>query len=79
MLKRIVFMSITGIIFMSSLTGCSYVGKLFTETYYVKIEGQGTKERYAFQYTLKDLKKMEKRKQSNLLQMMISQLKKEHI
>ncbi|HHQ2480346.1 TPA: YxeA family protein [Bacillus cereus] len=56
MFKRIVFMSITGIIFLSLLTGCSYVGKFFTETYYVKIEGQGTKERDAVQYTLKGFK-----------------------
>lgn len=38
------------------LTSCSYVGKFFTETYYVKIEGQETKERDAFQYTLKGFK-----------------------
>ncbi|PGS64447.1 DUF1093 domain-containing protein [Bacillus cereus] len=56
MLKRLASIGITGIIFMSVLTGCSYVGKFFSETYYVKIAGQGDNIGNASEYTLKGFK-----------------------
>ncbi|WP_100618173.1 DUF1093 domain-containing protein [Bacillus cereus] len=56
MLKRIASIGITGIIFMNVLIGCSHVGKLFSETYYVKITGQGNNIGDASEYTLKGVK-----------------------
>lgn len=51
MLKRILFIGIASIIFMSVLTGC--VNVYSNDTYYVKIDGEGIKEGDSFQYTLK--------------------------
>ncbi|PNK22329.1 hypothetical protein CBR59_31125 [Bacillus thuringiensis] len=40
MKKRILAICTTGILFNTVLTGCSMIGKLSSETYYLKVQGE---------------------------------------
>lgn len=54
MKKRILAICTTGILFSSVLTGCSMIGKLSSETYYVKVQGE--LDPTTSSYTLKGFK-----------------------